>query len=63
MTTYSVSGDVATAMPGQTCNVTTEAGVSETLTVMNHTLRLNAGDTTLTSSSSETIDKGLGSIG
>jgi hypothetical protein len=57
MTTYSVTGDVATATPGQSCNVTTEAGIAETITVTSHTLTLAANGQTLTSQGSDTIDR------
>jgi hypothetical protein len=57
VTNYVVSGNVATAAPGQACNVTTEAGIAETDTVIAHTLTMSADGMTLTSMSSETIDK------
>ncbi len=57
MTTYSVSGNVATATAGQSCNITTEAGIAETITVTSHTLTLSADGKTLMSQGSDTIDK------
>lgn len=57
VTNYTVAGNVATAAAGQTCNVTTEAGVAETITVVSHTLALSADGATLVSMASETIDK------
>ena len=57
VTNYTVSGNVATAAAGQSCNVTTEAGIAETDTEATHTLTLSADGTTLTSMSSGTLDK------
>ncbi len=57
VTNYAVSGNVATAAAGQSCSVTTEAGIAETDTVIAHTLTLSGDGTILTSMSSETIDK------
>jgi hypothetical protein len=57
MTTYSISGDVATATPGQSCSITTEAGIAETITVTSHTLTLAANGQTLASQGGDTIDK------
>ncbi len=57
MTNYSVSGNVATATPGQACNITTEAGIAETITVTSRTLTLAADGKTLMSEGSDTIDK------
>jgi hypothetical protein len=57
VTTYSVSGNVASAAAGQSCNTTTEAGVAETSTVVSHTLTLSADGSTLTSVGDETLDK------
>jgi hypothetical protein len=54
---YAVSGNVATAMPGQTCNVTTSGGVAEVLTIESRTFTLSADGNTLTEGGSETIDK------
>jgi hypothetical protein len=56
-TTYSVSGNVASASAGQTCNTTTEGGVAELTTVVSHTLTLSADGSTLTSVGNETLDK------
>lgn len=56
-TTYSVSGNVASAAAGQTCNTTTEAGVAEVTTVVSHTLTLSADGSTLTSVGNEILDK------
>lgn len=56
VTDYTVSGNVATATPGQTCNVTTDAGM-ETDTVVSHTLTLSTDGLTLTSASITTIDE------
>jgi hypothetical protein len=57
LTTYSVSGNVASAAIGQVCNTTTEAGVAETTTVVTHTLTLSADGSTLTSVGDGTLDK------
>jgi hypothetical protein len=57
VTSYSVVGTTASAMAGQTCNVTTEGGIAETITVISHTLMLSPDGKTLASMSSETIDK------
>jgi hypothetical protein len=57
VTNYTVTGNVATAAAGQSCNVTTEAGIAETITVTTHTLTLSADGTTLMSMGTETIDK------
>jgi hypothetical protein len=57
MITYTVSGNVATATPGQSCNITTEGGVAETITVTTHTLTLSADGLTLMAQGSDTIDK------
>jgi hypothetical protein len=58
MTTFSVAGNVATASPtGQMCNVTTEAGVAETITVSSRTFTLSADGTSMMVMGTETIDK------
>jgi hypothetical protein len=57
MTSYSITGNVATATAGQSCNITTEAGIAETITVTSRTLTLSADGRTLTSQGSDTIDK------
>jgi hypothetical protein len=57
VTTYTVSGNVASATAGEMCSVTTEGGVAETITTQSHTLTLSADGTTITSTSSDTIDK------
>jgi hypothetical protein len=57
VTTYSVSGNVASAAAGQMCNTTTEAGVAEVTTVVSHTLTLSADGSTLTSVGDDTLDK------
>jgi hypothetical protein len=56
-TSYTVVGMVATATPGESCNVTGEAGVAETVSVVMHTLTLSADGTTITSVGSSDIDK------
>jgi hypothetical protein len=56
-TTYTVSGDTATASAGESCTVTLDGGAQETITVTSHTLTLGAGGTTISSTSSSTIDK------
>jgi hypothetical protein len=55
--TYTVSGNVATASAGQTCDVMLDGGAKETVTVTSHTLTLSADGLTLMSMSSDTIDK------
>lgn len=58
VTLYAVAGSVATAAPShQTCMLTTEAGVAETISLTMHTLTLSADGLTLVSMGSETIDK------
>ncbi len=57
MTNYSVSSNIATAMPGQMCSITTEAGVAETITVTSHTLTLSSDGLSLVSMSTDTIVK------
>jgi hypothetical protein len=57
MTNYSVTGNVATAMAGQSCNTTTEAGVAEVITVTTRTFTLAADGKSLASTGSDTIDK------
>lgn len=57
VTTYTVSGDTATAAPGQVCMVTLDGGAKETVTETSHTLTLSADGTTITSMSTSTIDK------
>jgi hypothetical protein len=57
ITVYSVSGNVATAMAGQSCNVTTEGGVAETITVDSRTLTLSADGKSMMSMGTSTIDK------
>jgi hypothetical protein len=56
-TNYSVSGNVATAAAGQSCNITTEAGIAETITVVTHTFTLSADGKTLDAEVTSTIDK------
>lgn len=57
MTTYTVSGNVASAMAGDTCSLTTEAGIAETITTHSHTLTLSADGQSLTTAENATIDK------
>ncbi|HXX68406.1 MAG TPA: hypothetical protein VEK07_14550 [Polyangiaceae bacterium] len=56
VTDYTVSANIATATPGQICNVTTDAGMEKD-TVVSHTLMLSADGSTLTSTSTTTIDE------
>jgi len=56
VTDYTVSDNVATATPGQICNVTTDAGMEKD-TVVSHTLTLSADGATLTSTSTTSIDE------
>jgi hypothetical protein len=58
VTNYSVSGNVASATPGQTCNTTTDAGVAEVITTSSRTLTLSADGSSLAVMGAETIDKG-----
>jgi hypothetical protein len=57
MTIFTVSGNVATATAGQTCNTTTDAGVAETITVNSRTLTLSADGKSLDVAGNETVDK------
>jgi hypothetical protein len=57
MTIFTVSGNVATATAGQTCNTTTDAGVAETVTVNSRTLTLSADGKSLDVTGNETVDK------
>jgi hypothetical protein len=57
MTTFTVSGNVATASPGQTCNTTTDAGVAETITVNSRTLTLSADGNSVDVMGNESVDK------
>jgi hypothetical protein len=57
VTKYTVSSNVATANSGQSCSITTDAGVAEVITTNSRTLTLSADGTTLAVSGSETIDK------
>jgi hypothetical protein len=57
MTNYTVSGNVATATPGQTCNTTTDGGVAEVVKVDLRTFTLSVDGKTLAENGSETIDK------
>jgi hypothetical protein len=56
-TSYTVSGAVASATPNQTCNITTEAGVAEVLTVSSRTFNLSADGQTITAQGNGTLDK------
>jgi hypothetical protein len=57
VTTYSVNGNVATAAPGQTCDVTFDGGLAEMVTVVSHTLSLSPDGNSLGSMASDKIDK------
>jgi hypothetical protein len=56
MTTFTVSGNVATATPGQTCNTTTDGGVAETITVNSRTLTLSADGSSVDVMGNESVD-------
>ena len=56
-TNYTVSGSVATAMAGEACNTTTDAGVAETITVGMRTFTLSANGLSLMTTGTFTIDK------
>jgi hypothetical protein len=51
-TTYTVSGNVASAAAGQSCSVTTEAGIQSVATIITHTLTVSADGSTLAEASS-----------
>jgi hypothetical protein len=57
MTTFTVSGNTATAMAGQSCTTTTDAGVTTDATVTTHTLTLSADGSTIMSQSTDAVDK------
>ena len=57
-TSYSVSANVATATPGQTCTFTNAKGGQSTSTQGTHTLTLSSDGKTMTTSNSGTVKVG-----
>jgi hypothetical protein len=60
---YTVSGNVASASPGQPCSTTTEAGIPAVVTTTTHTLTLSADGDTLTEAASDGVAFSLGDGG